>query len=134
MEWWSTQPAAWEAHRKDTQPPEKAMPAFLNWCRKLQQHGNLVIVGYPVTYDFMFLHWYVMAFGGLQDGERCPYGFQGLDIKTLAAERMKVPYHTATKKNMPKHWFHGTPKHTHEALDDAMGQGILFVNIMLDKL
>lgn len=38
----------------------------------------------------------------------------------------------ATKRNMPKKWFHGCPPHTHKALDDAIGQGILFLNILAE--
>tara|TARA_Y100000310_G_scaffold175594_1_gene175651 strand:+ start:3284 stop:3862 length:579 start_codon:yes stop_codon:yes gene_type:complete len=129
MDWWAGQPAAWEACRKDTRPVEEVMPEFVAWIRKL---GKPVIVGFPVTYDFMFLYWYTMAFGGLADGERCPYGFQGLDLKTLAWARMGGNYKHATKRNFPKRWFRGSPKHNHEALTDAIGQGVMFVNMALD--
>jgi len=33
------------------------------------------------------------------------------------------------KKNMPRSWF-GKQPHTHVALDDAIGQGLLFCNIL----
>lgn len=128
MAWWATQPEAWEACRKNLRKPEEAMAEFIQWVRSLP--GRPVIVGYPVTYDFEFIHWYTMAFGGLRDGERSPFGFQGLDIKTLAMTVMGCSYREATKRNMPKRWFKGAPKHNHEALTDAIGQGVLFVNIM----
>jgi hypothetical protein len=127
MKWWATQSEAWEACRKNTRPPEEVMPEFVQWCRDLP--GKLVVVGYPVTFDFMFLYWYTMAFGGLGDGERCPFGFSGLDIKTLAAEKLGVPFRAATKRRMPKRWFKGAPKHDHVALTDAIGQGVLFINM-----
>ena len=128
MNWWATQPEAWIAHRKNTMPATEAMPKFIHWVRNLP--GRPVIVGYPVTYDFMFLYWYTMAFGGLADGERCPFGFQGLDLKTLAWARLGGGYRGASKRRMPKEWFQGSPKHDHTALTDAMGQGIMFVNMM----
>jgi len=131
MKWWATQPEAWEACRQNQRDPWEVMPEFVDWCRNLP--GKLVVVGYPVTFDFMFLHWYTIVFGGLRDGERCPFGFSGLDIKTLAAEKMDVPFRMATKRRMPKRWFRGAPPHTHEALDDAIGQGVLFVNMMLEN-
>jgi len=131
MDWWARQPEAWEACRKDHRPPDEVMPEFVSWCR--EQPGDLVVVGYPVTYDFMFLYWYVWVFGGLSDNERCPFGFQGFDLKTLAAEKMGVPFRAATKRRMPKRWFKGAPKHNHNALTDAIGQGILFINMMLDR-
>jgi hypothetical protein len=130
MAWWATQPEAWEACRKNLQAPTKAMADFIRWVRKLP--GRPVIVGYPVTYDFMFVYWYTMAFGGIPDGERCPYGFGGLDIKTLAWARLGGNFTASTKKNMPKKWFRGSPKHDHVALTDAIGQGMLFVNIVED--
>jgi len=130
MKWWATQPEAWATCRKNLQPVDVAMPAFIAWIRWLGRKA--VIVGYPVTYDFMFLYWYTMAFGGLEDGVRCPYGFQGFDIKTAAAVKLGVDFPRASKRNMPKHWFRGSPKHNHEALTDAIGQGVMFVNMMND--
>jgi hypothetical protein len=131
MDWWSGQPEAWKACRADLKSPKNAMPSFVGWCKALP--GKPVIVGYPVTYDFTFLYWYTMVFGKCK---RSPFGFQGLDIKTLIAERLNVPYKMATKqlvKKKRRRWFDGSPKHNHEALTDAIGQGILFVNIKNDK-
>jgi len=127
MAWWATQPEAWAACRKNTRPATEVMPEFVKWCRALP--GVPVIVGYPVTYDFMFLYWYTMAFGGIEDGAHGPFGFQGLDIKTLAWAKLGGQYKSATKRNMPRAWFRGSPKHNHEALTDAIGQGVLFVNM-----
>lgn len=128
MAWWATQPEAWAACRKDPEDPTIVMHRFVEWCRSLGR--NLIVIGYPVTYDFMWVYWYTMAFGGLADGERCPFGFQGLDLKTLAAEKLRCDFRDATKRRMPRAWFHGAPKHNHEALTDAIGQGIMFVHMM----
>ncbi|HQU41770.1 MAG TPA: hypothetical protein PK867_03115, partial [Pirellulales bacterium] len=38
-------------------------------------------------------------------------------------------YRDSTKRNMPKRWFDKLP-HTHVALDDALGQGALFCNML----
>ncbi|OYV48362.1 MAG: hypothetical protein B7X10_03190, partial [Burkholderiales bacterium 21-58-4] len=40
-------------------------------------------------------------------------------------------YRDSTKRNMPKRWFDELP-HTHVALDDALGQGALFCNMLLE--
>jgi hypothetical protein len=131
MAWWDWQGDSYAKTRTDLQTPQEAMKGFLKWLDTLP--GKPTIVGYPVTYDFMFVYWYTMAFAGLPDGDRCPFGFQGLDIKTLAAEKMGVPFRDAHKGRMPKRWFEGAPKHTHDGLDDAIGQGVLFVNMMRDQ-
>ena len=131
MAWWNTQGEAYANTRKDLQRPSAAMMGFLQWISTLP--GKPTLVGYPITYDFTFLYWYTIRFGGLRDGERCPFGFQGLDIKALASEKLKIPFRSVSKRRMPKRWFKGAPKHTHDGLDDAIGQGVLFVNMMLDE-
>jgi hypothetical protein len=131
MDWWDSQGDAYASTRINPQPPGSEMPRFIRWIKSLDR--KVIVIGYPATYDFMFLYWYTLAFGGLADGERCPFGFSGLDIKTLASAKMGVPFPAASKRRMPKRWFKGTPKHNHDGLTDAIGQGVLFVNIMLDR-
>jgi hypothetical protein len=38
----------------------------------------------------------------------------------------------APKRNMPRNWFDKVP-HTHVALDDAKGQGVLFCNMLSER-
>jgi len=38
-------------------------------------------------------------------------------------------YRDSSKRNMPEEWFDDLP-HTHVALDDAIGQGALFCNML----
>jgi hypothetical protein len=126
MEWWKKQPDAWEACRKDLQSPSTAMNALSDWiaatCRKTNTRA--VFVGYPATYDFMFVYWYLIRFTG-----RSPFSHSGLDIKTLAFAMLKKGYRVSTKKYMPRRWFSKHP-HNHVAVDDAIGQGDLFCNML----
>lgn len=124
--WWKTQPEAWEAATKDPVSPEQGMADFATWLQKLP--GTVVVCGYPVTFDFLFVYWYYVRF----NKKKPPFSHSGLDIKTLAMVQMNVPYYQATKRNMPRRWFRDTPRHTHDALDDARGQGILLMNILND--
>ena len=126
MKWWATQKEAWEYVQRYLMDPQDAMMAFREWLKNLP--GKPTFVGYPATYDFMWSHWYLIKFTG-ED----PMGFSGMDLKTLASTLMGVPYHRAVKRNMPKKWFQGCPKHNHTALQDAIGQGIMFVNMMNDQ-
>jgi DNA polymerase III alpha subunit (gram-positive type) len=123
--WWATQAEAWAYCRSNLVHPEMAMKNYVKWIESLP--GKPVFVGYPVAYDFMFIYWYLMKFVG-----RSPFSHSALDIKTLAMVALKSDYRKATKKYMPKGWFDKLP-HTHKALDDAIGQGALFCNI-LDQL
>jgi hypothetical protein len=121
-EWWKTQPAAWAACRRDPAPPEQAMRDYVDWLRALP--GKPVFVGYPASYDFMFVYWYLMKFVG-----ESPFSHSALDIKTFAMCLLGKDYREATKKGMPRRWFDDLP-HTHVALDDALGQGALFCNML----
>jgi len=126
MAWWGRNPEAYKEATTDALPAPRAMQMFNEWVTPLQRP---VLVGYPVTYDFMFVYWYFVKFVGFP----APFGFQGLDIKTLAMERLRCDFKNAAKKNFPRRWFKDAPKHTHKAVDDAIGQGILFMNILLER-
>jgi hypothetical protein len=120
--WWKSQPEAWAACRKDVQAPAIAMSDYLAWLKKLP--GKPVFVGYPAAYDFMFVYWYLIRFTG-----ESPFSHSALDIKTFAMSLLGTGYRESTKRNMPKRWFDDLP-HTHVALDDALGQGALFCNML----
>jgi DNA polymerase III alpha subunit (gram-positive type) len=123
MTWWATQPEAWEICRQNPRPPDEAMREFSEWLKELP--GKPVCVCYPAGYDFTFIYWYLIRFAG-----ESPFGFQALDIKTLAMAALGKSFRETSKKNMPKEWFKGLPKHTHKAVDDAVEQGALFCRIM----
>lgn len=122
MEWWKSQPAAWQACRENLQAPEKAMPDYVAWVKTLP--GTPVFVGYPATFDFGFVYWYLIRFTG-----GSPFSFSALDIKTFAMALLKTDYRKTVKKKMPKHWFDANP-HPHRALEDAIEQGALFCNML----
>lgn len=122
MEWWKTQPAAWAACRENLQPPERALPDYAAWLKKLP--GRVVFVGYPAVFDFMFICWYLHRFAGEN-----PFSFSALDIKSYAMAVLKTKFTATVKRNMPKEWFDPLP-HTHLALDDALEQGALFCNLL----
>ncbi len=131
MEWWRGQPEAWSACRADPREPAQVMPEYVAWLKSLP--GKPVFVGYPAAYDFLFVYWYLIRFAG-----ESPFSHSALDIKTYAMALLGGEYRNSTKRNMPKNWFDELP-HTHVALDDAIGQGALFCNMlaarnrMLDK-
>jgi DNA polymerase III alpha subunit (gram-positive type) len=124
MAWWQTEPAAWAAHRKDCVPPEKAMKDLDAWVRALP--GTAVFVAFPVTFDFMFVQWYLFKFTG-----RAPFAHSGLDIRTMAMTMQNTRWTRSTKAHLPREWFDPLP-HTHVALDDAIEQGAMFCNMLAE--
>jgi hypothetical protein len=122
MEWWRTQPEAWAACRAGPREPAAVMPEYVAWLKSLP--GRPVFVGYPAAYDFLFVYWYLIRFAG-----ESPFSHSALDIKSFAMAVLGTGYRDAVKRNMPREWFEKLP-HTHVALDDAKGQGILFCNML----
>lgn len=120
--WWKTQPEAWAACRSNQREPADAMREYVSWLRALP--AKPVFVGYPASFDFMFVYWYLMKFVG-----ESPFSHSALDIKTFAMCLLGSAYIASTKKKMPQRWFDELP-HTHVALDDALGQGALFCNML----
>jgi hypothetical protein len=122
MKWWETQPDAWRECRRDPQEPAKVMRVYVEWLNGLP--GKPVFVAYPAAYDFMFVYWYLMRFAG-----ESPFSFSALDIKSYAMALLGTGFRETVKTTMPKAWFDELP-HTHRALDDAIGQGALFCNML----
>jgi len=121
-EFWDKNPEAWVVCRKDPRPIEPTLRDFQGWCLDLP--GKAVFIGYPATFDFMFLYWYLVKYG-----IRSPFGFSGRDLTSYVAGYLGCEFREATKGKMPKEWFPEN-KHTHVALDDAIEQGKLFMNAM----
>ena len=126
MAWWATQPQAWAASRKDPEPAARAMPRYVAWVKALP--GRTVFVGYPASFDFLWVYWYLIRFAG-----ESPFTVAALDVKSYAMAVLRRPYGESGKRHMPAHWFDPQP-HTHVALDDALEQGALFCNMLQERL
>jgi len=125
MAWWTQHQDAWLACRNDLREPAEAMAAYVEWLDGLP--GKPVFVGFPASFDFMFVYWYMMRFVG-----RSPFSFSALDIKTMAMVMLRKDYRHCSKKDLPKRWFDPLP-HSHIALDDAVEQGAMFCNMLAEN-
>ena len=125
MEWWLTQKEAWEACRKDLQEPFDAMNDYVSWLKSFDR--KCICVAFPATFDFQFLYWYLIKFSG-----ESPFGFSALDIKSYIAGMTGKDFDKCTKRNFPARWF-GEKRHNHIALDDAIEQGQMFINILKEN-
>lgn len=123
MAFWRKNPEAWAATRHGLSTPAQAMLEFIHFVEGYKPFGRPVFVAYPAGFDFLFVYWYMMRFVG-----RSPFSFSALDIKTLAAAALDCDYTKAVKRNWPQEW-KTKRRHTHIALDDAIGQGEEFFNI-----
>ncbi len=126
MAWWAKYPEAWAACRRDARPPDEVMADYANWLKGLA--GKPVFVAWPASWDFMWVYWYLMRF----TGER-PFSEAAIDIRSYAMGMRRVDFRKAGKNYLPRRWFDPQP-HTHVALDDAVEQGALFCNMMMENL
>lgn len=124
MAWWSQHLDAWQACRSQLRQPAEAMRGYVEWLESLP--GKPVFVGFPASFDFLFVYWYLMRFAG-----RSPFSFAALDIKTMAMTLLGKDFRHCSKRNMPRSWFDDLP-HNHVALDDAIEQGALFCNMLAE--
>ncbi|KES08604.1 exonuclease [Streptomyces toyocaensis] len=105
--------------------PVLAMGEFTDWVREAADGAQPVMCGYPASYDWTFLYWYLIRFTGSS-----PFGHSGcLDMKTLYAAKAGLPLRAVAKGTMPRELL-SRRRHTHHALDDAVEQAELFANLM----
>jgi hypothetical protein len=111
--------------RRSGTPANEAMTSASRWVREVAADRRPVMIAYPVAFDWLFLHWYFMNFCG-----QSPFGHGScIDIRSLYIGATGATYGKSSKKHVPDAL---KPKgaHTHHALDDAIEQGQLFVNIL----
>lgn len=127
LEWWKQFPRAWEVTTRNPRPPEVVMREYLEWLTRLP--GRPVFVGWPASWDFMWIYWYLVRF----TGER-PFGENALDIRSYAMGMRRSDFRRTRRNYLPKRWFDEDHPHTHVALDDAIEQGRLFCNMLAENL
>lgn len=105
--------------------PRLAMTEAREWVLGVAGDRRPVLVAYPLSYDWMWLHWYFTRFA---DGGS-PFGYsQCLDVKTLIAAALGVTVDRANKHSLPPALQSHRP-HTHHAIDDAVEQADLFAKV-----
>lgn len=104
--------------------PTEAMEEAAAWVGEQAADARAVLVGYPVVFDWMFLHWYFVRFAG-----ESPFGFSGaLDMKTMYQQKAGVALDAAGRADLPPS-LRSTREHTHHARDDAIEQAEIFARL-----
>lgn len=105
--------------------PEVAMNDAYNWVVKESEGGTPVMVAYPLSFDWSFLHWYFVRFCA----QGSPFGHsRGFDIKTAFSVKSGMPLSEAGLGKVYD-FLRGDQPHTHNALDDAREQAEIFANV-----
>ena len=117
---------AYQICRINPQDPTVALTRYVDWLKTLP--GTPIFVGYPAVYDFKWIDYYTVRFLGDN-----PFGFsRAIDVKSFAWAILGKSFQSCSKRNMPKEWFDEFP-HTHVAIDDAIEQGAMFINMLRAK-
>ncbi|KVD89706.1 exonuclease [Burkholderia stagnalis] len=125
MEWWRSQPDAYSACTRDARDPGSVMSDYHAWLSNLP--GKPLFVGYPASFDFLFVYWYLIRF--CQDS---PFGHSAIDIRSYAMGLLRSDYRSTAKRHLPQSWT-THDEMAHVALDDAIEQGKLFCNMLRHK-
>jgi len=122
-----------EQHRKmydrtrvDMISPPHFVDDFIEWRNTNfpSKDWDMTVVCYPLAFDWKWPDYYFCRYHGEN-----PLGFsRAIDIKSYVYARLGTRWVKTTKRYMPKRWFSDLP-HTHDALDDAIEQGMMFMNI-----
>jgi hypothetical protein len=131
MAWWGLAENA-EAYRRSREglsAPRTAMLECKTWLETMRRFGKPIICGAPSGFDFTFIYYYFQR----ELGES-PVGFASLDLRTYAAAVMKRQYRQVGKRQYPQEWIDDGLPHTHVALDDAIEQGCILINMIRANL
>jgi DNA polymerase III alpha subunit (gram-positive type) len=130
MDWWKTQPEAWQEVIRDARPAAEAMRDFAAWIGKYSSPGAPVFVSHPVAFDYSFVSWYLWKFNG-HNPFTTPAGSPlTLDLTSYASGKLKRELDESTRSSLAAEFMQEAPPHTHRAIDDARGYGILLRNLL----
>ena len=128
MEWWKTQPEAWQEVQTDPEPAGQVMQAFREWVLSFSK--TPVFVASPLILDYPFIKWYLQKFGGEDLFEDFTPVQRTLDLASLTAGRLNIPLARARRMQLPPEVTKSMPGHSHKAIDDARGYGVILRNVL----
>lgn len=130
MDWWKSQPEAWQEVTTDAQPAHVVVEEFLDWVAGFGD--NVIFVAQPIGFDYVFVRWYLWRFGGRCPFQRLSEGYEAtLDISSFIAGKYGLSLKQSTRRQLPDWMKQGMPHHSHNALEDARGYAVILRNILL---
>jgi len=128
MAWWETQPEAWQEATTDAKPAAEVIDTFRSWVTSFGK--TPVFVASPLILDYPFIKWYLDRFGGKQLFEDFSPVQRTLDLASFTAGTLSIPLARSRRMQLPNNITQGMPEHSHNALDDARGYGVILRNVL----
>ena len=112
-------------------PPKEAMKKFGDWITKVLngEEKQPVFVAAPISFDWSFVNYYFHKFLGWN-----PFGVSGIDLKSVWIGKTNSKWHATGVDDIKKTLGLQDIVHTHNALEDAKEQSIVFKKMMEFKV
>jgi hypothetical protein len=130
MAFWQTIPEAYAAATQNPQEPEEVMKQFVEWVRNLP--GMAIFVSHPAALDGAWIDFYLQRFTSerLFEGPWKPNRlFKGYPLCLASFVAGKLGRSPLEWGGYPAEWL-GNHKHTHQAIDDALGYASLLTYLL----
>jgi DNA polymerase III alpha subunit (gram-positive type) len=131
MRWWQTQPEAWQEVTTNAQPAADVMQEFNKWVLGLG--GKIILVAHPIAFDYAFVSWYIWKFVGSNPFVDDEGTTHTLDLGSYIAGKFDLTPDETLREHLPAWMKENMPEHSHNALDDARGYGVILRNILSKK-
>lgn len=131
LAWFHSIPEAWEAATANPEPVAAVMARYVSWIKSLA--ADRTFAASPLAFDGVWIDYYLRRYtqyGILQgpyEDDRL-FGGTGLCIRSYAAAVTGRPAAELSPSSLPDEWF-GDVRHTHNAIDDALGYANLLVTL-----
>jgi len=100
--------------------PAEVFTALRDWIATVADGAKPVFVGFNAAFDWGFINWYFLTYAGEN-----PFGVAPLDIKAYYAGFAGSSWEDTKSSHIPDR-FKAIHEHTHDALDDAIEQALVF--------
>jgi len=101
------------------------MRKFADWIKHISDTKPPMFVAFNLAFDWSFVNYYFVMFG---DGYN-PFGISGIDAETVWFGKTGCTWSEASKTHIIR-TLGLSLDHTHNALDDAKEQAIIFERII----
>lgn len=106
-------------------PPEEALRRFAAWLAEVVPPGRSpLMVGFNAPFDWMFINDYFLRYLGTN-----PFGHSTVDIKAVYLGASGKSWAETSGKHLHELYDDGN-KLSHNALDDAIAQAVIFEGIL----
>jgi DNA polymerase III epsilon subunit-like protein len=111
--------------KKNGVSPHKTMRKFADWVKRISDAKRPVFVAFNLAFDWSFVSYYFVMFGTGYN----PFGISGIDAESVWFGKTGCTWSEASKTHI-KRALGLRLDHTHNALDDAKEQAIIFQRII----